>query len=527
MDRSPSLLEGDGFFDHGDLDRRLSRLGMREGEGDGRDNHGQEGPDTTNRVPTEWAPGVNLDQLWRLQRSGSNSPADTAMSEAPQPAYLIQGSAVVTPTTPAMLLNTMQGQGHSQEHSRVQGEGQRQGQEQNQGRPRSNSPPRTSQPPAQPVFYTNNGGLTLPRFSPNQYFGDRQAIDPHLNYIFSGGQGNPAQPPQTPLVPQRQRNFREPAPRSSHAQQAQRSRNTQPPLSARAEPPYPTTVAPTSAPAPTSDTQPSRSARAQTPYQTTAAATNAQVPLSNPRATQDHGAVANANAAALSQAFGPDGDGRSPSPPPPPVPRHRELARPQRPNSERDTALRYAEYLHRLRYNPHQAEVPHLAHTRAHTRGARAPPVQAGYTPHPATVRSSGPANAEHERRARDLGQILQETQRAHWQRVMNEAVAQIIMDDARPIPQPGDLRGTLDDRSNGRPEAKEPHELQANLECKICFSQIVDTVLLPCGHASMCQWCADVQYPGRRYDPSRPIEPAHCIICRADVKMKMRIYLN
>lgn len=69
------------------------------------------------------------------------------------------------------------------------------------------------------------------------------------------------------------------------------------------------------------------------------------------------------------------------------------------------------------------------------------------------------------------------------------------------------------------RPEPKETEEMTINMECKICMSQVVDTVLLPCGHAILCRWCADELMP-----PSKGClkERASCPMCREPVKQKV-----
>lgn len=84
-----------------------------------------------------------------------------------------------------------------------------------------------------------------------------------------------------------------------------------------------------------------------------------------------------------------------------------------------------------------------------------------------------------------------------------------------------------LDNMDDGRPDAKEGSDLMVKLDCKICMSQLVDTVIIPCGHAVLCQWCADLQFPPSASDPTRPSGQAQCPICRAQVKQKIRIYLT
>lgn len=79
-----------------------------------------------------------------------------------------------------------------------------------------------------------------------------------------------------------------------------------------------------------------------------------------------------------------------------------------------------------------------------------------------------------------------------------------------------------LDIGNDGRPEPKTDEQLKVDLACKICFSQLVDTVLLPCGHACMCQWCANQHMEISKYDKTRPIQPATCPMCRKRIKQKV-----
>lgn len=80
----------------------------------------------------------------------------------------------------------------------------------------------------------------------------------------------------------------------------------------------------------------------------------------------------------------------------------------------------------------------------------------------------------------------------------------------------------SLDNMEDGRPEAKEASELTIRLDCKICLTQLVDTVIMPCGHAALCRWCADMHIPSSELDPTRPGEHAKCPICRANVERKV-----
>ncbi|EEH46035.2 uncharacterized protein PADG_02185 [Paracoccidioides brasiliensis Pb18] len=79
-----------------------------------------------------------------------------------------------------------------------------------------------------------------------------------------------------------------------------------------------------------------------------------------------------------------------------------------------------------------------------------------------------------------------------------------------------------LDNQNDGRPKAKETEELTVNMECKACLSQLVDTVVLPCGHAVLCRWCADQHMPSSRVDRTKPRGSATCPMCRKPVKQKV-----
>ncbi|KAL2856261.1 hypothetical protein BJX68DRAFT_205131 [Aspergillus pseudodeflectus] len=79
-----------------------------------------------------------------------------------------------------------------------------------------------------------------------------------------------------------------------------------------------------------------------------------------------------------------------------------------------------------------------------------------------------------------------------------------------------------LDIPQNDRPEPKETEELTLNMECKVCMAQLIDTVLLPCGHAILCRWCADQQFPTYK---GQIKSKAPCPMCRETVRQRHRIY--
>lgn len=79
-----------------------------------------------------------------------------------------------------------------------------------------------------------------------------------------------------------------------------------------------------------------------------------------------------------------------------------------------------------------------------------------------------------------------------------------------------------IDSPRECRPEPKETEELTINMECKVCMTQLVDTVLLPCGHAILCRWCADKLIPSSN---GYPKGKAACPMCRDPIKQKVRIF--
>ncbi|KIW00657.1 uncharacterized protein PV09_07844 [Verruconis gallopava] len=80
----------------------------------------------------------------------------------------------------------------------------------------------------------------------------------------------------------------------------------------------------------------------------------------------------------------------------------------------------------------------------------------------------------------------------------------------------------------DGRPEPKTEDSMRFKLECKICLQQVADTACLPCGHLSMCEWCADQWVPTKEHDKTRPRDKGvRCPCCRAKVKSRVKIYVG
>jgi Zinc finger, C3HC4 type (RING finger) len=78
---------------------------------------------------------------------------------------------------------------------------------------------------------------------------------------------------------------------------------------------------------------------------------------------------------------------------------------------------------------------------------------------------------------------------------------------------------------TQNRPPPMDADAMMLDMSCSICKEHIVDTVVLPCGHAVMCNWCADLHAPSSKKDKSVPKDrSAKCPMCRTRIKQKVRI---
>ncbi|KAL5379158.1 hypothetical protein DPSP01_008607 [Paraphaeosphaeria sporulosa] len=75
------------------------------------------------------------------------------------------------------------------------------------------------------------------------------------------------------------------------------------------------------------------------------------------------------------------------------------------------------------------------------------------------------------------------------------------------------------------RPPPLTDAQMTKKLDCQVCYSQIADIALLPCGHMVMCQWCADVVVPVRH--SHIPARPSKCPMCRKMVKQRFKIHIG
>lgn len=78
----------------------------------------------------------------------------------------------------------------------------------------------------------------------------------------------------------------------------------------------------------------------------------------------------------------------------------------------------------------------------------------------------------------------------------------------------------TLDEPS--RPAPLSDAQMTLKLDCQVCYAQIADIAVLPCGHMVMCRWCADIAVPVKY--GSVPVGQSQCPMCRRGVKSRVRI---
>ncbi|KAF3177554.1 hypothetical protein TWF751_002264 [Orbilia oligospora] len=76
------------------------------------------------------------------------------------------------------------------------------------------------------------------------------------------------------------------------------------------------------------------------------------------------------------------------------------------------------------------------------------------------------------------------------------------------------------------RPDNMKEEDLKIMVDCKVCYGQIADMVLLPCAHLVLCQWCADTVAPAAPNRPEGMVAPrSNCPVCRARVERKIKVF--
>ena len=100
---------------------------------------------------------------------------------------------------------------------------------------------------------------------------------------------------------------------------------------------------------------------------------------------------------------------------------------------------------------------------------------------------------------------------------VANDAITRLsrLNHHTESIPTP-----TLDEPD--RPPPLTEAQMTRKLDCQVCYAQIADIAVLPCGHMVMCQWCADITIP--IHHGNVPLRPSKCPMCRKGVRQRVRI---
>jgi hypothetical protein len=103
-----------------------------------------------------------------------------------------------------------------------------------------------------------------------------------------------------------------------------------------------------------------------------------------------------------------------------------------------------------------------------------------------------------------------------------------VDLEAPRDLPEEGPVQ-TLDDEEVNRPPPKTDEEMTVKLICKICLQQPADIAVMPCGHITMCTWCADVYMPVKDVDDTRLVKKTPCPLpyCKTVAKRRCRIYIS
>jgi hypothetical protein len=91
-----------------------------------------------------------------------------------------------------------------------------------------------------------------------------------------------------------------------------------------------------------------------------------------------------------------------------------------------------------------------------------------------------------------------------------------------RPCPTENSVE--LDMDKQDRPPPLEDADMTRTLSCRVCYSQLADVALLPCGHMVLCTWCADTIVPVRHNH--LPAIPSKCPVCKKSVKQRYKIHM-
>lgn len=85
----------------------------------------------------------------------------------------------------------------------------------------------------------------------------------------------------------------------------------------------------------------------------------------------------------------------------------------------------------------------------------------------------------------------------------------------------------TLDSQPD-RPAPMTDEQMTKKVACQVCYQQLADIAVLPCGHMVMCEWCADVVVPTKGSSSGTghlPVGVRRCPMCRKQVRQRFKIH--
>lgn len=140
-----------------------------------------------------------------------------------------------------------------------------------------------------------------------------------------------------------------------------------------------------------------------------------------------------------------------------------------------------------------------------------------------ARLQASGPVDPDLQQRLEsEFGTLVDE-----WVRVVDsessgpEITFQYPLRQGHLTPAPGP---ELDMDKQDRPPPLEDEQMTKVIACRVCYCQVADVALIPCGHMALCQWCADTMIPVKH--THIPIKPSKCPVCRKGVKQRYKIHM-
>ncbi|KAL9053148.1 MAG: hypothetical protein Q9162_004945 [Coniocarpon cinnabarinum] len=133
-------------------------------------------------------------------------------------------------------------------------------------------------------------------------------------------------------------------------------------------------------------------------------------------------------------------------------------------------------------------------------------------------------AERNSNRQEQQYEQLLSSIEEPWLRRTLNNARRQADEESPPVNHQPN----SLDDERVPRPPPKEDAEMVVSLSCRVCWQQMSDTAVFPCGHLVMCSYCAEIAVPTRDASNTCPERrDAKCLLCRKHVKRIARVYVS